>query len=256
MSVEQLNNYSNGDFNLSAIIDTLNRSYKGAATISLSNFDNNSVPAVKAGSVFDDNGALFLVKDDDETPSGFSSITDETQFYLYYDDSEGDFIYLETAPVWSDALQGYYNENDRALFSMYKNGAAYEAKGFLESLSEDRRNKADGIVLNKVKLIDGKVLPERSFEGSTTQDALRIELLTWIANTDVTSAGHNFIHCKGEFNIGDNNNQGWIIGIIKVSSAAISIIYVKETGLVNSTLALSGGGTINIRIQSNSKNGL
>ena len=110
---------------------------RGKADITLSNYDNDSAPVVKSGSVFDNRGKLINITTD-ESPTGYSGIAVSTTFYLYFDESATAFIYDSTAPTWSDDLQGWYNGNDRALFSMYKDsgGTLYQKKSFLINQSD------------------------------------------------------------------------------------------------------------------------
>jgi hypothetical protein len=120
MAITQINDYSIGDSNLNSMMTTLDSSYVGKADISISAYSTTAAPDVKIGSIFENNGALFVVDTSDITPTGYAGITVSTTFYLVYDESEGEFIYSEVAPTWSDAYQGWYSGNDRYFFSMYK----------------------------------------------------------------------------------------------------------------------------------------
>ncbi len=120
MSVTLINNFGIGTTDFTAMMATINKSYKGKSEITLSNYDNDTAPAVKVGSVFDCNGAIYLVETADETPSGYPGITNDTMFYLVFDVSALAFVYTETAPTWSDTLQGWYNGNDRYLYVLNK----------------------------------------------------------------------------------------------------------------------------------------
>lgn len=135
MAVRQINT---SDFDYSMMLESINKSYKGKADITLSNFDTTAAPDVKVGSVFEDNGAIFILESADLTPTGYAGMTNSTVFYLYYDESGEVFIYSNTAPTWSDALQGWYTGNDRAFFSMYKDsgGTLYENKSLMINQSE------------------------------------------------------------------------------------------------------------------------
>ena len=82
---------------------------RGKANISISKYDNDSAPDVKAGSRFDNNDVLIDITGD-ATPTGYAGITVSTTFYLYWDESGSSFIYSETVPTWSDALQGWYKD--------------------------------------------------------------------------------------------------------------------------------------------------
>ncbi len=130
MAVTLINNFGVGTTDFTAMMATINKSYKGKSEITLSNYDNDTAPAVKVGSVFDCNGAIYLVETADETPSGYPGITNDTMFYLIFDVSALAFEYTSTAPTWSDSNQGWYNGNDRYFFSMYKDsgGTLYHGK--------------------------------------------------------------------------------------------------------------------------------
>ena len=134
MAITQLNT---ADFDYAMMLNVINKSYKGKADITLSAFDTTAAPDVKVGSVFEDNGAIFIVDTADITPTGYAGITNSTTFYLYYDESASVFIYSNTAPTWSDVLQGWYNGNDRAFFSIFKDsgGTLYQSKSKLDGAS-------------------------------------------------------------------------------------------------------------------------
>ncbi len=134
MAVRQINT---ADYDYSMFLETLNKTYKGKNDITISAYDTTAALDVKVGSVFEDNGAIFIVETSDITPTGYAGITNSTTFYLYYDESGEVFIYSNTVPVWNDALQGWYTGNDRAFFSMFKDsgGTLYQTKNRLEGAS-------------------------------------------------------------------------------------------------------------------------
>jgi hypothetical protein len=133
MSIRQLNTFFDENIDIEAIMETLNKAYKGKAEITLSNYDNDLEPVVKIGSVFDNNGAIFLIESDDEAPADYGSISNNTVFYIVFDSNTDSFFYTEDAPVWSDSKQGWYNLNNRYFFSLYKDngGALYQDKTLL-----------------------------------------------------------------------------------------------------------------------------
>ncbi len=139
MAVRQINT---ADYDYAMMLNVINKSYKGKADITLSAFDTTAAPDVKVGSVFEDNGAIFIVETSDITPTGYAGITNSTTFYLYWDESGTAFIYSNTAPTWSDVLQGWYNGNDRAFFSMFKDsgGTLYENKSMLIQKSNTQKS--------------------------------------------------------------------------------------------------------------------
>jgi len=114
---------------LTEIVDNTGKSAKGKFEVTISEYDTTNAPVVKAGSVFENAGNVINVGID-TTPSGYSGISNSTSFYIVYDLSEEELIYSETAPTWSDDKQGWYNGDDRYLFSMYKDngGTLYQNK--------------------------------------------------------------------------------------------------------------------------------
>jgi len=137
MSIEQVNS---SDFDYDKILATQEVAYIGKSNITISEYDTSAACVVKVGSRFEVGGSLFKVLTSDESPTGYSSISNSTTFYLYYDVSEEEFAYAETVPTWSDAYQGWYNGADRYFFSMYKDsgGTLYQDKDFLISKSNSR----------------------------------------------------------------------------------------------------------------------
>ena len=144
MAITQLNPTG---FNYAEMLETLNKTYKSQADITISEYDTTSEPDVLAGSIFANNGVLFE-NTTDITPTGYLGISNSVTFYLYYDESAVDFIYSETPPTWSDALQGWYNGNDRAFFSMYKDsgGTLYEDKSLL--LTQNNLELSNNLTVN------------------------------------------------------------------------------------------------------------
>ena len=128
----------------------------GLAKITLSEYDTDAVPAVKVGSVFNVGGITYSVSTADETPSGYAGIAVSTTFYLYFDAGTELFVYSSTAPVWNDAYQGWYNSDDRAFFSMYKDatGLLYELKTALRN-----PNVMENIEIGNNLSIGGSIIP-------------------------------------------------------------------------------------------------
>ncbi len=195
MSIEQVNQFGIGNTDFNSMMETLNKSYKGKSDITLSNYDNDLVPVVKAGSVFDNNGAIFIVNESDETPVDYGTISNSTKFYLYYDESEVEFAYSETIPNWDDAKQGWYNANDRALFSMFKDsgGTLYQSKTALQQESFPRNLSlntldTDNIALKR-KVITGTTVASATLNIAHGLDSAKIGGLSGAIHS--ASAGFN-----------------------------------------------------------------
>jgi len=114
---------------------------KGKFEVTISNYDNESAPIVKAGSTFENNGKSITVLTD-QTPTGYSTISVSTTFYLAYDLSKEEFYFTSSSPTWSDTKQGWYNGDDRYLFGMYKDsgGTLYQSKTILTSPTKQQLN--------------------------------------------------------------------------------------------------------------------
>lgn len=130
MSIVQQNPTTN---DIAKLITNVNKTYIGQNKITITNYDADTAPQVTAGSTFDNNGTQW-VNDALATPTGYAGMNNSATFYLTYDESAGIFVYLQAAPAWSDAKQGWYTGNDRYLFSMYKDsgGTLYQRKRILE----------------------------------------------------------------------------------------------------------------------------
>ncbi len=166
MAVRQINT---ADFDYAMMLETIIKSYKGKAAITISEYSTSAAPVVKVGSVFEDNGAFFIVETSDITPTGYAGITNSTTFYLYWDESASVFIYSNTAPTWSDVLQDWYNSNDRAFFSMFKDsgGTLYERKCLL--LTQNNLQIGGGIQTDNA-VLKTKVIEIGDWNMDTTTD--------------------------------------------------------------------------------------
>ena len=227
MAVRQINT---ADYDYAMMLNVINKSYKGKADITLSAFDTTAAPDVKVGSVFEDNGAIFIVETSDITPTGYAGITNSTTFYLYWDESGTAFIYSNTAPTWSDVLQGWYNGNDRAFFSMFKDsgGTLYQAKNRLEGASRlltkiipigdwdmdatNEVNIAHGLDHTKIRHLSVMIRHDSGshyeFGIDSLGGATNTRLFAGATNITITRADSGFFDTSS-FNL-TSYNRGWI----------------------------------------------
>lgn len=89
----------------------IERNSRGYNAVSLTNWDGTTTkPQIAAGSVIEINGASWdITTATDIDTSGATSGT----IYLYFDDGTPEFKFLDTAPTWSDTLNGWYTSGDR-----------------------------------------------------------------------------------------------------------------------------------------------
>ena len=245
MAITALNDYSIGDSNLNGIMTTLDKTYKGKAEITLSNYDADTAPVIKVGSVFEDNGALFIIDTSDITPTGYSGISNSTTFYLMYDDSASAFVYTSSAPTWSDALQGWYSGNDRYFFSMYKDsgGTLYQLKQELGkqkipgSTIEDLTINND--LAGNTATYTGLVKWKKYYIGtSLTENALFDGLSSFIPTTGDFLAIHGQV-IGGQFPAAGAT----VMGMDRAGASNIRVSYIDNVGNTGFINFANGDGT-------------
>jgi len=110
MSGTKINNYSQLDSNILELQLTSDQSFKGKHQVSLTNYDNTSLPAVAAGSVIEVNGALYKFASEEAITGSPSDGT----VYIYIDPATITAVFTNTAPTWSDSKQGWYGTTTTA----------------------------------------------------------------------------------------------------------------------------------------------
>jgi len=129
MAGTQVNLYSQSNSDILEVQLTLDQTRKGLHQVSLTNYDNTSLPAVAAGSVIEVNGALYKFTSE-EAISGSPS---DGTVYVYIDPATITAVFTNTAPTWSDSKQGYYGTTTTAncrylQFRLKKSSALWESK--------------------------------------------------------------------------------------------------------------------------------
>lgn len=106
MAGSKINNFSIGDSNIQSVMLTLDKAYKGLHQVSLTNYNTTAESQIAAGSVVENNGALYTFNSNESITGSPSGGT----VYIRLVPS-GDTItaeYTNTAPTWSDSKQGWY----------------------------------------------------------------------------------------------------------------------------------------------------
>lgn len=141
MAFDKINNYANGDDNIEAMQLTMDKIYRGKLSISLTEMDTSTIPAIEAGSWADNNGALFEKDTGTESisttdPKTSSTVADGT-VYAYFVPGTGEVTaaFSATEPEWSASKQGWYGTatgvdmtNYRCFAKMTKSGSSYTDK--------------------------------------------------------------------------------------------------------------------------------
>lgn len=95
----------------------------GYYSIGLDEYDTDAEPELQAGfvevggEIYENTAALAI--------TGWAGVAVSTQAYVYIvpGGTTATCIFSSTAPTWSNIKRGWYNSNDRAIFTVYKDSA-------------------------------------------------------------------------------------------------------------------------------------
>ncbi len=137
----EINLYAVGDVDLTALMNTVDLQRVTYQGLSLTNYDNTSLPAIAAGSLAEVAGALFKFASE-EAITGWGAISNDTAAYikLVPAGTDPDTVtaeFTDTAPTWSDAKQGWYGTggaaNHRYVATLHRvDAATYSNKNLYE----------------------------------------------------------------------------------------------------------------------------
>lgn len=131
MAGTKINNYSQIDTNIEEVQITLDLTRTGLHKVSLTNWDNTSVPQIAAGSVIEVAGSFYQFESD-ETITG--SPSDGTVYIIIIPGTTSCTAqFTNTVPVWNAAYQGLYGTGSAAgyrylEFKITKTGTSYSEK--------------------------------------------------------------------------------------------------------------------------------
>ncbi len=136
MAGAQVNLYAIGDVDLEAMMDTLDKQRVTYQGLSLTNYDNTSLPAIAAGSLVEVAGALFKFTSEEAITAWAGVGVGAAYIKLVPAGTDPDEVtaeFTDTAPTWSDAKQGWYGTggaaNHRYVATLTKiDAATYAAK--------------------------------------------------------------------------------------------------------------------------------
>jgi len=168
MAGSKVNDFSIGDSNIQSVMLTLDKTFKGLHQVSLTNYDNTSESQIAAGSVVENNGALYKF-DSNESITG--SPSDGTVYIRLV--PSGDTItaeYTNTAPTWSDSKQGWYgtgaDANKRYLeFVITLNSSTWKYKEPLNIISKNRLNSSAFVFADGTQTITTTAIQNIVFDG-------------------------------------------------------------------------------------------
>lgn len=139
MAGDRVNNYSQIDSNILELQLTADKTFKGYHQLTLTNYDNTTVPAIAAGSAIECNGALYKFDTEEAIsttdPVTSATVADGTVYVcIIPDTTTATAAFTATAPTWSDSKQGWYGTGGQANyryvnFMLYKNSSSWGKGG-------------------------------------------------------------------------------------------------------------------------------
>jgi len=127
MAAIKISDYTIGGSNWTELLTTIEKQRKGFIGISLTNYNNNSLPAIAEGSYFEISGALYGFESEEAITGSPSS---DNINYIYINGTTFVPVWTTTAPTWSDAKYGWYDagETHRYVAGCYYDGTNYLGK--------------------------------------------------------------------------------------------------------------------------------
>jgi hypothetical protein len=141
--MDKVNNYSQVDSNILELQLTTDKAYKSQHTLTLTNYDNTTVPAIAAGSAIEVNGTLYKADTEEAIsttdPVTSATVADGTVYVCIVPGATtATAAFTATAPTWSDSKQGWYGTGGQANYRyaeylMTKATAEYSCKASIQS---------------------------------------------------------------------------------------------------------------------------
>jgi len=137
----QLNYYSNSDTSIIDLQNTADGVIIGHHQVSLTNYDNTSLPAIAIGSVVENNGAMVKFT----TECAISGSPSDGSVYILLVPSGDPALgtatvtptFSNVAPAWSDSKQGWYgtggSANYRYIAVLNKLSTSYREKRYIKN---------------------------------------------------------------------------------------------------------------------------
>jgi hypothetical protein len=149
MAMNKVNNYSQVDSNILELQLTTDKAYKSQHTLTLTNYNNTTVPAIAAGSAIEVNGTLYKADTEEAIsttdPVTSATVADGTVYVVIVPGATtATAAFTATAPTWSDSKQGWYGTGDYANYryaeyQLYKATSAY-SKGSIDMIKKSYIN--------------------------------------------------------------------------------------------------------------------
>ena len=110
MAINQVNSYGAANTDIVNVQTTVDSQRLGYHQVSLTEWGTTTVPAIAAGSVFENNGALWEIT----TNTALTGSPSDGKVFIYFDSDTPQFVMTNTAPTWSASKQGWYGTGGTA----------------------------------------------------------------------------------------------------------------------------------------------
>jgi hypothetical protein len=214
MAGDKVNNYSQVDSNILELQLTTDKTFKGYHQLTLTNYDNTTVPAIAAGSAIEVNGALYKFDSEEAIsttdPVTSAAVADGTVYVcIIPDTTTATAAFTATAPTWSDSKQGWYGTGGQANYRyaeyvMTKATSAYSYKNLLWCKYKNRLSAFGYATLSGNQSI-------------STASSHLIRLDTVLSSQNITFSSNSFtVTSPGEYKIIIHNavsgsfSTGWV----------------------------------------------
>jgi len=122
MAFNRLNEYGEGDRNLTSLMNSTDAQRRGLHRVTLTNYSGTALPKVARGSVIEVGGALLEAMNDLDIAG--TSVNGNN--YIVVNSVTFEPTWSQSSIVWNEQKQGYYTGDNRALnFKVVRSGATY-----------------------------------------------------------------------------------------------------------------------------------
>jgi len=224
MAGTKINDYAVGQDKWDELLTTIEKQRKGFIALSLTNYDNNSEPAIAAGGYIEISGALYGFTSEEAingTPSSGNTN------YIYIDTTDLKPYWTTTAPTWSTDKNGWYDstETDRYIGGCYYDGANYTGKWVYTTGQLIRKDNIEDDAVSAEKIsgltgtgaVDLDNIPEGStnkyFSGKTLDnlpDGSTYKKVTGVNSShQITNSSISKDNTEGDFSVPAGDS--WVI---------------------------------------------
>jgi hypothetical protein len=221
MAGDKVNNYSQVDSNILELQLTTDKTFKGYHQLTLTNYDNTTVPAIAAGSCIEVNGALYKFDSEEAIsttdPVTSAAVADGTVYVcIIPDTTTATAAFTATAPTWSDSKQGWYGTGGQANYRYVEYAIVKSGLSYTKMMPRNDYGFKTNIIL----------------EMSSSQDISATGEQTIIFNSELYDALGEYNSSTGVFTVKQTGFYliNGFLNLASFSSSAVSYIRARVNG--------------------------